>query len=54
MKGSPEMRRHGSLKHRLLALALATVVVVWIGTAIFTYSDARHEFDEILDAHRNK
>jgi two-component system sensor histidine kinase QseC len=42
---------HGSLKQRLLALALTTVVVVWIGATAFTYYDARHEFDEILDAH---
>lgn len=42
---------HGSLKRRLLALALTTVVAVWIGATAFTYYDARHEFDEILDAH---
>ena len=42
---------HGSLKRRLLALALTTVVVIWIGATAFTYYDARHEFDEILDAH---
>lgn len=46
-----EMREHGSLKKRLLALALATVVLVWLGAALFTYYDAREEFDEILDAH---
>ncbi len=42
---------HGSLKHRLLALAIGTVVVVWIAATAFTYFDAREEFDEILDAH---
>jgi two-component system, OmpR family, sensor histidine kinase QseC len=46
-----EMRRPGSLKHRLLGLALTTIVVVWIGAATFTYFDAREEFGEILDAH---
>jgi len=45
------MRTHGSLKQRLLALALMTVVAVWIGAITFTYYDAREEFDEILDAH---
>ncbi|HEY4698220.1 MAG TPA: ATP-binding protein [Gallionella sp.] len=40
-----------SLKQRLLALALATVVMVW-GTAVtVTYFDARREFNEVLDAH---
>ncbi|TAJ79793.1 MAG: two-component sensor histidine kinase [Gallionellaceae bacterium] len=42
---------HGSLKNRLLALAISTVVVVWIAATAFTYFDAREEFDEILDAH---
>jgi two-component system, OmpR family, sensor kinase len=46
-----KLNGHGSLKRRLLALALTMVVVVWIGAAAFTYYDARHEFDEILDAH---
>jgi two-component system, OmpR family, sensor histidine kinase QseC len=46
-----EIRRPGSLKRRLLGLALTTVVVIWIGAATFTYFDAREEFGEILDAH---
>lgn len=45
------MLGHGSLKQRLLAPALTTVVVVWMVATAFTYYDARHEFDEILDAH---
>ena len=46
-----ELRGRGSLKQRLLVLALTTVVAVWIGAAAFTYFDAREEFGEILDAH---
>jgi two-component system sensor histidine kinase QseC len=41
----------GSLKQRLLWLAMTTVVVVWVGASAFTYYDAREELDEILDAH---
>lgn len=41
----------GSLKQRLLALALATVVAIWMVAAAFTYFDAREEFGEMLDAH---
>src|SRR5512140_1203175 len=46
-----EINAHGSLKQRLLALALTMVVVVWIVATAFTYFDAREEFGEILDAH---
>lgn len=45
------MRKHTSLNKRLLALALSTVVIVWMGATAFTYYDARHEFNEVLDAH---
>lgn len=45
------MWRRASLKQRLLALVLATITLVWLGTAAFTYYDAREEFDEVLDAH---
>jgi two-component system, OmpR family, sensor histidine kinase QseC len=47
----PEMSGRASLKRRLLALALSTVVVIWLGAATFTYFDAREEFGEILDTH---
>ncbi len=40
-----------SLKARLLALALAATAAVWIGTLVVTWVDARHEIDELLDAH---
>ncbi|MBU0655654.1 MAG: sensor histidine kinase N-terminal domain-containing protein [Gammaproteobacteria bacterium] len=40
-----------SLRQRLLLLVLGVVTLVWIGAAAFTYRDARHELDELLDAH---
>ncbi len=46
-----ETRAHGSLKRRLLALALATTAAVWMLTAALTYLDAREELSEIQDAH---
>ena len=46
-----EKRVNGSLKQRLLVLALTTVVVIWLAATAFTYFDAREEFGEILDAH---
>jgi two-component system sensor histidine kinase QseC len=51
MTKKPETRGHGSLKRRLLALSITTVVIVWIAAAAFTYDDAREEFDEMLDEH---
>lgn len=45
------MNTHPSLNRRLLALALGTVVAVWLAATAFTYQDARHEFNEVLDAH---
>jgi two-component system sensor histidine kinase QseC len=41
----------GSLRNRLLALALAGVAVAWIGAAVFAFRDARHETDELLDGY---
>lgn len=40
-----------SLKQRLLMLVLGVVMLVWIGAAAFTYYDAHHELNEVLDAH---
>jgi len=40
-----------SLKQRLLLLSLSTVLVVWLAASLFTYFDAREEFEELLDAH---
>jgi two-component system sensor histidine kinase QseC len=40
-----------SLKRRLLLALLAAVALVWLATAGYTYFDARHEINELLDAH---
>lgn len=40
-----------SLQNRLLAGVLGVVVCVWLGTALLTWMDARHELDELLDSH---
>lgn len=40
-----------SLKRRVLTLALAGMALVWVGTVIVTYFDAREELNEVLDAH---
>ncbi len=40
-----------SLKRRLLAALLASIAFVWLATAVFSYFDAQHELDELLDAH---
>src|SRR5512143_383943 len=40
-----------SIRAELLGLLLAAVTVAWIVTAVVSYFDARHELDELLDAH---
>jgi len=40
-----------SIRRELLVVLLAAVAVTWIATAIVSYVDARHELDELLDAH---
>ena len=40
-----------SLQARLLVLLLSLVTLVWLGAAIMTWVDARHELDELLDGH---
>jgi two-component system sensor histidine kinase QseC len=40
-----------SLQQRLLTRTLGAVLVVWIGTAAFVGYEAKHEVDELLDAH---
>jgi two-component system sensor histidine kinase QseC len=45
------MRVPRSLQGCLLALLIGLVLLVWAGTAAWTWVDARHELDELLDAH---
>ena len=40
-----------SMRHQLLVVLLGTLAIVWVATAAFSYFDARHELDELLDAH---
>jgi two-component system, OmpR family, sensor kinase len=40
-----------SLKRRLLLGLLAVVALVWLATAAYSYFDATHEINELLDAH---
>lgn len=45
------MKRRPSLKNRLLLSVLGLITLAWVATTAKTYSDARDELDEILDAH---
>jgi two-component system sensor histidine kinase QseC len=45
------LRSLRSLQARLLVLVLSLVTVVWLGAALMTWLDARHELDELLDGH---
>ncbi|MFZ5502198.1 MAG: ATP-binding protein [Pseudomonadota bacterium] len=45
------MRAYPSLQRRLLWLTLTTVATVWLVASVLTYLDARHEYNEVLDAH---
>jgi two-component system sensor histidine kinase QseC len=40
-----------SIRRELLVVLLAAVAIIWISTTIVSYLDARHELDELLDAH---
>lgn len=40
-----------SLQNRLLLILMSVVAAVWLGAALFTWWDARHELDELLDSH---
>ena len=45
------LHRLKSLQARLLVLLLGLVTLVWMGAAVMTWVDARHELDELLDGH---
>jgi two-component system, OmpR family, sensor histidine kinase QseC len=40
-----------SLRRRVLVLALSAVALVWLASAVYSYFDARHEANEILDGY---
>ena len=46
-----EKARAFSLKRQLLVALLGSITLAWLATAVFSYFDARHELDELLDAH---
>ncbi|HSQ02710.1 MAG TPA: ATP-binding protein [Burkholderiales bacterium] len=45
------MPARASIQRHLLLLVMAAVAAVWTGTAVLVYLDARHEINEVLDAH---
>lgn len=45
------LKRPASLQGRLILLVSGTAAAVWLATALLTWSDARHELDELLDSH---
>lgn len=45
------MKPAGSLRRRLLAGMLAAVALAWLTAVLSAYREARHEVDELLDAH---
>lgn len=40
-----------SLQARVLVLVLSSMLVVWLAAAAFTWREAQHELDELLDGH---
>ncbi len=40
-----------SLRRRLLVALLGALALVWLATALYSYFDARHEINRLLDAH---
>src|SRR5512144_1413333 len=46
-----EARAPRSLARDLLLLLVVSVALAWVATAVVSYVEARHELDELLDAH---
>lgn len=51
MKDLPSVSTAGSLQRRLLLWILTAVLAVWSAVAVTSWLDARHELNELLDAH---
>lgn len=47
----PEARKPRSLARDLLLFLIVLVAIGWLATALVSYLQARHELDELLDAH---
>ena len=47
----PDARKPRSLARDLLVFLVALVAAAWLATALVSYLQARHELDELLDAH---
>ena len=45
------MYKNYSLQRRLISRALTAVFLTWLATAGYVWFEARHEVDELLDAH---
>ena len=48
---APRTVAGSSLRRRVLTLALSAVTLVWLTSAVYSYFDARHEANEILDGY---
>jgi two-component system sensor histidine kinase QseC len=46
-----KLRQPRSLQGRLLAMILGLMIAIWLSAAFFTWRDASHEIDELLDGH---
>jgi two-component system sensor histidine kinase QseC len=46
-----EKARPPSIRRRLLVLLLGATAIIWFATGVASYVDARHEAEELLDAH---